>query len=101
MFTAIAIAANGLATQSKRIETAAHQIASMGAPSPAGEATGAPGSPVRIGALPVGDPVQSVVTLIEAKMAYRMNAAVVAVAADMIDTLLDAYQPRPPDERRK
>ena len=34
-------------------------------------------------------------------MAYRMNAAVVAVAADMIDTLLDAYQPRPPDERRK
>jgi len=41
------------------------------------------------------------VTLVEAKMAYRMNAAVIAVAADMIDTLLDAYQPRPADEHRR
>ena len=101
MFTAISIAANGLATQSKRIEAAARQVASMGVTPPAGETVGAPGAPVRIGALPVGDPVQSVVTLIEAKMAYRMNAAVVAVAADMIDTLLDAYQPRPAHETRK
>jgi len=100
MFTAISIAANGLATQSKRIEAVARQIASMGE-TPSGETLGASGAPVRIGALPVGDPVQSMVTLVEAKMAYRMNAAVIAVAADMIDTLLDAYQPRPADKHRR
>ena len=100
MFTAISIAANGLATQSKRIEAVARQIASMGE-TPAGETPVASGAPVRIGALPVGDPIQSMVTLVEAKMAYRMNAAVIAVAADMIDTLLDAYQPRPADEHRR
>jgi len=41
MFTAISIAANGLATQSKRIEAVARQIASMGE-TPAGETRGHP-----------------------------------------------------------
>jgi len=101
MFTAISIAADGLKTQSQRIEAAAREIASLGAAPASGETSGPSGTPVRIGSLPVGDPVQSMVTLIEAEMAYRMNAAVVAVAAEMIDTLLDAYQPRPSDAHRQ
>jgi flagellar basal body rod protein FlgC len=88
----MSIAASGMAAQSRRIEAAARSIASMGtAQSNAAGATGAP--PVRIGALPVGDPIESVVTLIEAEQAYRMNAAVLKTADDMLGTLLDAVDP--------
>lgn len=94
MFNAISIAASGLATQGRRVEAVARQVASMGATAPAANTPDTPGAPVRIGALPIGDPVQSVVTLVEAEMAYRMNVAVMATAAGMLDSLLDAFEPR-------
>jgi flagellar basal body rod protein FlgC len=90
---AISIAANGLAVQSQRIEAVARDIASMGATTP-GSGTPAAGSSVRIGSLPVGDPTDSMVTLVEAENAYRMNAAVIRAASDMLDTLLEAVTPR-------
>jgi flagellar hook-associated protein FlgK len=34
------------------------------------------------------------VTLVEAENAYRMNAAVIRAASDMLDTLLEAVTPR-------
>lgn len=34
------------------------------------------------------------VTLVEAENAYRMNAAVLEIASDRLDTLLDAFEPR-------
>lgn len=89
MFNVIATAASGMAAQSRRIEQAARDIATMGATQPAGGTQGASGSPVRIGALPVGDPIESVVTLVEAEHAYRLNAAVLATASDMLDAFLD------------
>ena len=94
MFNAISIAASGLATQGRRVEAVARQVASMGATAPATNAPDTPTAPIRIGALPIGDPVQSVVTLVEAEMAYRMNVAVMATAAGMLDSLLDAFEPR-------
>jgi flagellar basal body rod protein FlgC len=93
VFSVIATAAQGMATQSRRIEAAAANIASSGiaprtsdGPQPAMPRT-------RIGALPVDDLVTNVVTLIEAKQVYAANALVVAVASDMLDTLLDAVHP--------
>lgn len=82
-----------MAMQSRRIETAAHAIASMGSTpqSRPGQAPGAP--PVRVGALPVDDLATNVVTLIEAKQAYLANVAVIRTASDMLDTLLDAVHP--------
>lgn len=93
MFNVIATAASGMAAQSRRIEQAARDVATMGATQPTGGTQGASGSPVRIGNLPVGDPIESVVTLVEAEHAYRMNAAVLATASDMLDTLLDTVDP--------
>jgi flagellar basal body rod protein FlgG len=88
----MSIAATGMAAQTRRIEAAARSIASMALTPSAG--TGVTGAaPVRIGALPVGDPIESVVTLIEAEQAYRMNAAVLKTADDMLGTLLDAVDP--------
>jgi flagellar hook-associated protein FlgK len=37
----------------------------------------------------VGDPLESLVTLTEAEIAYRANAVVLETASDMLDTLLD------------
>ena len=81
-----------MAAQSQRVEAVALTVASLGASAPAGTmqvAPVAPVAPVRIGALPVGDPLESVVTLVEAQHAYRANAAVLGTATDMLDTLLD------------
>lgn len=94
MFRVFAIAADGLATHSRRIEAAARAIASTGSGSPVGGNSPETGSPVRIGALPVGDPIENVVTLLEAELAYRANVAVIRAASDMLDTLLDAVHPR-------
>lgn len=93
MFSVFAIAADGLATQSRRIEAAARAIASTDSP-PVGSNSPENGSPVRIGALPVGDPIENVVTLLEAELAYRANVAVIRAASDMLDTLLDAVHPK-------
>ena len=65
----------------------------MGAAAPASGTSASQGSPVRIGALPEDDLATNVVTLIEAKQAYAANAAVILVASDMLDTLVDMVQP--------
>lgn len=94
MLPAISIAASGMAAQSERLEAVASAIAAMGATPPAeGTSSGSSGSSVRVGALPVGDPLESMVTMREAELAYRMNAAVIATAGDMLDALLDAIDP--------
>jgi flagellar basal-body rod protein FlgC len=87
VFSIIAVAATGLTAQSQRIERVALDVASTGA-SVADHAGSPADAAVRIGAVPVGDPIESVVTLREAELAYRMNAAVLGTAADMLDELL-------------
>jgi flagellar basal-body rod protein FlgC len=92
MLPALSTAASGMTAQSQRVEAVALTVASLGATAPAGTvqvAPVAPVAPVRIGALPVGDPLESVVTLVEAKLAYQMNAAVLETGTDMVVTLLD------------
>jgi len=94
MFPALAIASNGLMVQSQRAAEIASAVAGAGATMPPGAQTAAPGaSSVRIGSLPVGDPIESLVSLKEVELAYRMNAAVIATASDMLDTLLYAVRP--------
>jgi len=94
MFNAIfSTAARGLAIQSQRVEAVAQAVASMGATDPAAGTDDAPGTPVRIGALPLGDAIESMVTLLDAELAFRMNVAVMETAADMFDSLLDAVSP--------
>lgn len=97
MFKAITTAANAMAAQSQRLEAVAQAVAQMGATQPASSAQGDPRAPVRIGALPVGDPIENVVTLVEVELAYRMNAAVIGTAIKMIDSLLDIVQPHKDD----
>jgi flagellar basal body rod protein FlgC len=94
MLAAIYTAANGLVSQSQRLEEAAMAIASQGATQAASAGPSDQAAAVRIGALPVGDGVESVVTLIEAETAYRANAAVLGVASDMLGTLLDTLDAR-------
>lgn len=93
MFAVISTAASGLATESRRIEAAARSIASAGSDGSESGVYPAKGA-VRIGSVPYGDPVDSLVTLVEAENAYRLNAAVLGVASDMLGTLLDAFEPR-------
>lgn len=97
MFNVIATAAQGMATQSRRVEAAAANIASMGVGPVPQQGSGGTAPGPRIGALPVDDLVTNVVTLIEAKQAYAANALVVRVASDMLDTLLDTVHPREKD----
>lgn len=89
-----AIARQGLANQSQRVEAAAQTIASQGATPPPTEAQGPASAPVRIGDLPVsdsGDSVeQAMVTLVEAQLAYQANALVIKTATEMFDSLLNA-----------
>ena len=86
MLPAFAIAADGLAVQSRKLEVVALQGTQQAPTStPAIDA-----SPVRVRTLPVGDPVESLVTMKEAELAYRVNAAVLSTAGEMLDTLLDA-----------
>ena len=94
VFSIISIAASGLAAQSRRIEAVARTVASTGSSAPERGSGSPSGAGVRVASLPVGDPVESMVTLVEAENAYRMNAAVLLVASDMLDTLLDAFEPR-------
>jgi flagellar basal body rod protein FlgC len=90
MVSAISTAANAMTTQSERVEAVAQVVASLGATAPAGVTQAAATAPVRVGALPAGGSLEeSMATLVEAKAAYRANAAVIETAADMLDTLLD------------
>ena len=94
MFPAITIATNALAVQSQKLSEIAHSVASIGA-TPPGAGTQAPDGapPVRIGSLPVGDAIESMVSLKDVEVAYRMNAAVVSTAFEMFDALLDVVGP--------
>jgi flagellar basal body rod protein FlgC len=90
MLPAISTAASGLAAQSRRVEEVAQGIASAGTTQPAAGAQPAPSPQVRIGALPVGTTVASLaVTLAETEHAYRANAAVVEMTADMLAALFE------------
>ena len=91
MLPVYAIARNGLAAQLKKLEGAAMVVAVEGIK----QAPKAPpaievGRGVRIGALPVGNPVEGLVSMREAEHAYRANAAVLTTADDMLQSLLDA-----------
>ena len=91
MHPVYAIASNGLINQLKKLEGAAMVVAVEGIkqapkPPPSVEV----GNRVRIGALPVGNPVEGLVSMKEAEHAYRANAAVLSTADDMLESLLDA-----------
>ena len=91
MFNVISTAANAMAVQSQRLEAIAQAIAS---PRPTVAPTqGTPGTPVRIGALPLGDAIENIATLAEVELAYRMNASVIGTALVVIDTLLEIVDP--------
>lgn len=90
MLHVIAIASNALQVQSHKLGAIASSVASQGvAPESGAEAAERP-APVRIGALPIGGPVEAMVSLKEVELAYRMNAAVIRTADAMLDSLLDA-----------
>lgn len=89
MIQVFAIASNALAVQSQKLNEIAAAVASTGATANGANAPERP-SPVRIGALPVGDAIENMVSLKEVELAYKMNAAVISTAADMLDSLLDA-----------
>lgn len=90
MLQVIAIASNALQVESRKLSEIASAVAGVGT-APAGAASGPERpTPVRIGALPLEGPVEAMVSLKEVELAYRMNAAVIATAADMLDSLLDA-----------
>ena len=91
MLNVISTAANAMAVQSKRLEAIAQAIASP--PTAPAPTPGAPGTPVRIGALPLGDAIENITTLAEVELAYRANAAVIGTALVMIDTLLELVEP--------
>jgi hypothetical protein len=91
MLNIISTAANAMAVQSQRLEAVAQAIAST-RPT-VGPTPGAPGTPVRIGALPLGDAIENIATLAEVELAYRANAAVIGTALVMIDTLLELVEP--------
>ncbi|MCC7252927.1 flagellar basal body rod C-terminal domain-containing protein [Hyphomicrobium sp.] len=89
MFQVLAIASNALVVQGRKLSDIASAIAATDAtPSSGGSAPDSPAA-VRIGSLPVGDPVENMVSLKEVELAYRMNAAVIQVADEMFDALLD------------
>ncbi len=97
MFPALTTASNALQVQSQRAAEIASAIATMGA-APAASAPGNAGaaastSPVRIGALPIDDATQAFVSLKEVELAYKLNAAVIKTADEMLGTLLDMLDP--------
>jgi flagellar basal body rod protein FlgC len=87
----ISTAANAMAVQSQRLEAIAQAIATPR--TPAAPTSGAPSTPVRIGALPLGDTIENITTLAEVELAYRANASVLGTALVMIDTLLELVEP--------
>lgn len=92
MIQVFAIASNALAVQSQKLGEIAAAVASTGVTAQGANAPERP-SPVRIGALPVGDAAESMVSLKDVELAYKMNAAVISTAAEMLDSLLDAVDP--------
>lgn len=91
MHPVYAIASKGLVAQLKKLEGAARIVAVEGIkeapkPPPAIEVS----SGVRVRALPVGNPVEGLVSMKEAEYAYRANVAVLSTADDMLQSLLDA-----------
>jgi flagellar basal-body rod protein FlgC len=100
MFPALTTASNALQVQSQRAAEIASAIASNGATASAqssGANAPAPASPVRIGSLPVGDTLESLVSLKEVELAYKLNAAVIKTADAMLGSLLDMLDP--PNQR--
>lgn len=99
MFAPLSIASNALQVQSQRAAAIASEVASAGATTQVGRGAPAPSpaSPVRIGSLPVGEAIESLVSLKEVELAYKLNAAVIKTADEMLGTLLDMLDP--PDER--
>jgi flagellar basal body rod protein FlgC len=93
MLNVISTAANAMAVQSRRLEAVAQAIASTRTTPPVGPTQGAPATPVRIGALPLGDAIENIATLAEVELAYRANAAVIGTALVVIDTLLELVEP--------
>ena len=92
MMQVFAIASNALLVEGRKLEEIAAAVASTGAkPAPA-QADGP--TQVRIGALPVGDAIEPMVSLKEVELAYKMNAAVIATADEMFDALLDTIHPK-------
>ncbi len=91
MHPVYAIASKGLAAQLQKLEGAAMVVAVEGIKqAPKAPPSVEVGRGVRIGALPVGNPVEGLVSMKEAEHAYRANAAVMSTASDMFDSLLDA-----------
>ena len=94
MLPALHIAASSLEAQSRKLEGVALIVALTGAQQAQAAAPPAiEASPVRVRNLPVGNPVESMVSLKEAELAYRMNAAVIKTADDVLQSLLDAVDP--------
>ena len=90
MFEAFTIATGGMQAASRQLETAAQQIASMGASTPStnpaltGEASG--------GVLPPAATVDlssSVLDVLDAQMNFALNAKVARVADEMAQRTLD------------
>lgn len=99
MFAPLSIASNALQVQSQRAAEIASEVASAGATTQAGRGAPppSPASPVRIGSLPIDDPTEAFVSLKEVELAYKLNAAVIKTADEMLGTLLDMLDPA--DER--
>jgi flagellar basal body rod protein FlgG len=93
MLPALSIAANGMAVQSQRLDGIAAAVASTGATADTSANAPGGGAPVRVASLPVGDPIENMVSMNEVESAYRLNAAVFATADEMLKTLIDVIQP--------
>ncbi|WP_072391408.1 hypothetical protein [Hyphomicrobium sp. CS1GBMeth3] len=91
MLHVIAIASNALQVESRKLSEIASAVAATG-PSAGGQTAPVDRpTPVRIGALPLGGPLEGMVSLKEAELAYGLNAAVIATADEMADTLLEVF----------
>lgn len=91
MLPVYAIARNGLAAELKKLEGSAMVVAVESIQhAPKAPPSVEVASRVRIGALPLGNGPEGLVTMKEAEHAYRANAAVFSTADDMLESLLDA-----------
>lgn len=92
MLQVFAIASNALIVEGRKLADIAQAVAAPG-DAPKAVDLDAP-KRVRIGALPVDGPIENMVALKQVEMAYKLNVAVIATAAKMYDSLLDAVHPR-------
>lgn len=91
MHPVYAIARNGLAAQLKKLERSAMVVAVEAIKQvPKAPPSVEVASRVRIGALPVGNAMEGLVSMKEAEHAYKANAAMLSTADDMLESLLDA-----------